>query len=389
VRGGLLFADELTGAAALEQKGQTDQAIALYRGWLEANKPGAEWDRVLLHTVDLLPDPLAAAALLQGSIPKLQSNGDTHTAYIELAHLEELLGNLADAQAAYQQASLVPGAKDYESLLRSAALYLQLGDVEKASAQARAILEICQEQSIVTAARVLLAQTYAAQGDTARARSLLESLLAAGTSDSLTPPELLQLHDVCTALGFVDLADRSRNLLAGFPSSPEFLVASGKAQPYPSPTDLLGFQSQPYLDGGGVTPAGGAPGGVVTPAGVTPAATVGSDTPQKQPAVARSAGDTASLSTEGSGGTATAPSQRAATLPPSTMIQIGSYQDRTNAEYRLKDLSNAGFPGKILTARRNGTTYYKVVVPNVAPADSQTYLIRLKDKGFEGFLLSD
>jgi hypothetical protein len=329
--------DELAKAAQLENNGHTAEAFALYQAWLESNPPGTTWDGVLLHSVDLAASPADARALLVRSVSKLQSPASRHAAYLDLARLQTLLGDIEAAQRAFQDASLVPGLKDYRSLLASANALLQLGEVDKAGAQATIVIETCPDAATQVQAKVLLARTLVASGKDAQARAVAEELLSNGTSSLLSPRELFQLHRISVDLGASNLEAEAAELLAQYPKSPEYLILAGKAARYPAPSIMLGFQATPYL----LSPTG---------------------TPQ-----------------------ASAP--RDSSSSRTIVIQIGSYLDQANAEYRLQDLEDAGFHGEIVEASLDGTSYYRVVVPDVAVSDSQNELVRLKEKGFEGFLL--
>ena len=350
-----LAADDLQKAQSLEKSGQTAEAVSLYEKWLQSSPASAAWDRTLLHTAELMTDPSQAVATLLGGLPKLTTETARHEVYVRVGRLDELLGDWTGAQESFQNASLVPGPKDFESLLQSARILIQLGELPKASAQVRSIVAICQDPAIVAEAQVVLVRLDAISGRTSQAETEITKLLDG--SVGLSPQSLAELYDAAARLGLSKQQTQIRAALkTRYPQSPESSVIDGKTPAFPSPARLLGFSQSPYGD-----------------------------------AAAPPAGSTALGSTVS--GPATSVEQPAAGNPAKGQqtvdVQIGSYRDHTNAEYRLQDLQNAGFTGTILKAEIGGSTYYKVVIPSVPLAQSQEVLTKLKVKGFEGFLLYD
>jgi tetratricopeptide (TPR) repeat protein len=69
-------------------------------------------------------------------------------------------------------------------------------------------------------------------------------------------------------------------------------------------------------------------------------------------------------------------------------VQTGSFVIKENAEYMVSDLSDAGFNAEILSTFINDTLYYKVVIGSFKNnEEANRELIRVKEAGFEGFLL--
>lgn len=351
-----LVADDLQKAETLEKSGHPAEAIGLYQKWLRSSPASAAWDKTLLHTAELMTDPSEAVATLLGGLPKLTTETARHEVYVRVGRLDELLGDWTGAQESFQNASLVPGPKDFESLLQSARILLQLGELPKASAQVRSIVTICQDPAIVAAAQVVLVRLDAISGRASEAETQITKLLVGLVE--LSPQSLAELYDAAARLGLSKQQALIRTALkTRYPQSPESSVVDGKTPAFPSPARLLGFSQSPYGDA------------TAPPAGSTALGSTGSEA-------------TASIN------------ETAAVTPAngkhqSVDVQIGSYRDHTNAEYRLQDLENAGFTGKILKANIGGSTYYKVVIPNVLLSRSQEVLTKLKVKGFEGFLLYD
>ncbi|MBN2510688.1 MAG: SPOR domain-containing protein [Spirochaetales bacterium] len=70
---------------------------------------------------------------------------------------------------------------------------------------------------------------------------------------------------------------------------------------------------------------------------------------------------------------------------PEVLIQLGSFLERENAERHLSELADKGIEASIQEKTNNGVHYHITVVP--AGEDVQHTLLRLKEKGMEGFPL--
>jgi len=69
------------------------------------------------------------------------------------------------------------------------------------------------------------------------------------------------------------------------------------------------------------------------------------------------------------------------------VIQTGSYTVIDNAKSMVSTLEKKGFSAIIKEKIVRNTTYYTVVLPNIPKGKSQDFIIKLKDKGIEGFLV--
>lgn len=65
-------------------------------------------------------------------------------------------------------------------------------------------------------------------------------------------------------------------------------------------------------------------------------------------------------------------------------IQTGSFRDSENSEYMARDLTSLGFTAEILETPEG---YFKVFVPTEEQESVQEVVVRLKEHGYEGFLL--
>ena len=73
---------------------------------------------------------------------------------------------------------------------------------------------------------------------------------------------------------------------------------------------------------------------------------------------------------------------------PTALVQTGSFRDRENAEYMVRDLEASGFEAGIVEKQIGGTLYFRVVIGPLMTVDqAQAVLMKLKDASFEGVLL--
>jgi cell division septation protein DedD len=73
---------------------------------------------------------------------------------------------------------------------------------------------------------------------------------------------------------------------------------------------------------------------------------------------------------------------------PTALVQTGSFKDRENAEYMVRDLKASGFEAEVVEKQIGGTLYYRVVIgPLMTLEQAQSLLMKLKDSSYEGVLL--
>ncbi len=341
------WADELSDAQSLEKEGKTAEAVTAYEQWLSANKDAPDWGKVLLHTADIVSSPEGEVSLLATWLPSATDASLRHGILLRLAQTDELLGRLDRAQVYYEEASLVPGIRDRQSLLASASLLLELGHVEKASSQCRAILQLSDDPALRIESRVLLAQIDARSGRPEKAAEEIRTLLSGQDRSQLTPGEVLRLWRIASGGAMNDLAQACSDLLKSrYPASPEAALADSRATPYPTPSQ--------YLDNPDESSS------AAQPANMT-------------------SGAPAAQSESGSSHIKPGPDE-------SLVIQVGSYVDRSNAVFRLKDLMDSGFQGEIRAADVNGRRYYRVLVVDIPQGEGAELVARLRQKGFDGFI---
>ncbi len=354
---------------ALAADGDVEGALALYRQWLRANGEAQDFGRVLSRAADAAVEASDAMKLLAEFAPRVRDPAEREGLLERQASLLRLSGRIEDALVVQIGLPDTPAR-----LVERAGLCLELG----LAGEAEQILQRARESGdpeAAAAARVLLADVYLATERDAQAETELRGLLQDLPQTQAAPAALLALGEALRARGDARGAEEAlAQLKARFPTSPEALLAAGGGRRAALPMRLL-------------PPA-----------------------PQEQPAATEAAGParmTAGLPPASTGGqvsTLTAPptgaeGQVSTLTPPPTesneqaaarkvLVQAGSFRDPENARYFVRDLEARGFAARVVEKPQGEARYYRVLVgPEQSPQDAQALILRLKDAGYEGFLL--
>ncbi|MDR3200821.1 MAG: SPOR domain-containing protein [Spirochaetales bacterium] len=346
--------------AALEREKLGDRAGAAsaYEDWLKANPQSPEFTQVLFHAADIHPDLASSITLLE----KFQSVPPEKTTRSAIqgktATLCEISGDFVKAQKLYDEAYYAaPGEETFASLYRSARLLFELGETQKSEERARLVADQCKNPVTKKRAALLLTRITAAAGNPEEALRVVLRLTEDPADTTDNENIFLFIFTLADSLGRQPERTLALQRLAkDYPDTPEFRLASrsggqsGAVTPFPTPSALLNPLSPPE----------------------TPARTEGAAVPATS-----------------------APAASPAPAPPppppvAIAVQTGSFSVKENAEYMTRDLRKLGFNAEIReTPGRTGAPVYKVVVPlpQGGADESQHTLIRLKEKGVEGFLL--
>jgi tetratricopeptide (TPR) repeat protein len=346
-----LFGQETTGQNAPEQISPAEDLIELareyesagvfeksfgsYCSYLKKNLGMEDFEAVFIRAFSL---PIRVGVQLDCLYSLLENAEKSSHRYMVLektAQIEEFLGRLAEAQQHYEEAAfLIPEKRDFLSLFRSAFLLYELGFFERSFAQAKTIRSICNEQELVDDAVILSIRILYAQNKLSDAEALLATLHDGIDPESITADQLYNIHQLAVQLGMQDEAAAvSLMLETEYPKSvPAYLLDStehrSRVTDYPTPAALL--------------------------------SAVSDDLPEeKEPGTAY------------------------------TGVQTGSFIKREYAERMAAELKEKGFGAVITEKVTEGNHYHKVIVPVPENANPQKIIIRLKENGYEGFLLSD
>ncbi len=348
--------EELFGRAdALLAGGQPGSALALYREWLLANGEAQDFGRVLSRAADTAAEVSAALKLLAEFAPRVRDPAQREALLERESALLRLSGRIEEALVVQIGLPETPAR-----LVERAGLCLELGLTGEAEQILQRVRESVDPEA-AAAARVLLAGVYLATGRGAQAEAELRGLLQDLPQTQAVPGALLALSETLRERGDAQGADVAlAELKARFPASPEALLAAGDSRRAALPMRLL--PPAPALE-----PAG--------PAAQAPAPSAG----QAPPAAQAPAPSAAQAPAAESGG------QPAASM---ALVQAGSFRDQENARYLVSDLKARGFEARVVEKPLGETLYYRVVVgQEQSPQDAQALMLRLKDAGYEGFLL--
>lgn len=323
-----------------------NKLAALAAAFLLAVSPASQAEEGGGPLADILKetDPQVFITEMKNLLPDVSSD-NLRQGLALLAVVEELFGSLDEARQHYLQAAFAgSGERDVPYMLHSAELLIELGGLEEAGTICKAVLNTADDPGLKESASVLTSRIAFLEGSAAQAWAALEPHVLP-MKENISAPALYWVYRLA------DLSNRDEEKAAAaqsirtkYPGSPEQLLIDGGAKEYPSPLTFFGllethtaFTKQ------------------VEPAEEPPSQT---DTPHDEE-------------------------------PRNIMIQTGSFTDRENAEYHVKDLSAEGFSAEIVTKTISGKVYHRVVIPDVPADESQEYLMRLKDRGYEGWPLYD
>lgn len=311
--------------------------------------------------------PEEALALIRTYLPIVQAGDQRHTLLLDMARIEEQQSKLQSAQLHYQSAAFAPsGAPDYQALFMSALLLIDFAEYDQALLQCRHVIRESSQETLRRRARLQEARILLLQGKSADAAESLDLLFE--QRESLSAEVLYGMHLLYAQLP-EDSSSRTsaiqRLLKESYPDSPEYGLLQKRVHRSPTPETALGITT---LEAGDAPDTGNTADAASTPAAAEDGTAV---------SIVES-----SASTEAEDGTA---EQAAAEKPKSRAIQTGSFQDAENAHYMQRELENRGFTAMVAQAEVNGTTFFRVLVPIAYGETEENIVLRLKEKGFEGY----
>jgi hypothetical protein len=265
------------------------------------------------------------------------SGADKHAAFLRLAKLLRLSGNIEKAAAAWTDAAFVePGKRDDDALLEAAYCFIAIGEMEKAEASIKTVLLTSTNSAALFRARYLAAQLQAFR---ASETALLMNL----AHDADYEPYKASIYYTIWTVAH-DERYKAR-LLLEYPSSPEALIVKGDPSAVATESAMwLLFPARELDSVASAAPA------VPQTAPTSP-----------PPPVATSA----SPATNG------------------TVLQTGLFSVELNARAQIAQLNAAGFQTLLQERTVNGRQYWAVVV--VPGVDVAQTMQQLKQKGFDSF----
>jgi len=313
-----------------------------------------------------LTDSVKVIAYLVSRAAKASNPSDKKLILSALADYEERLGLFTDARKHFNEAAFAdPAGRDDGYILDAARCALVSGDTEQAEGLVRAILLTSFSDPMLVRARVYSAWIQLAAGDAADALPQIRSC-AANTAFADFAPALL------FTLWWSDNDSGAKaRLLSDFSTSPEASIVRGEMRLSPAPFWYLMVRNGTLV------------------ADFAREGKAALDNTASPSAVQSSSADTASSSETTPAGSTTPSSAQASPAVQAGALwqQTGFFKGRDNAEELKGKLEKLGFKPVIREEKRpSGTIYFSVLVPEDA---SRTTEKRLKDAGFESYLLID
>jgi cell division protein FtsN len=385
-------------ARNLSAEGKLHDAAGAYAKWLAENAGHADFGLILIEAADSQLSIERALELLRVYTPRVQDPRQQELCRDSQIDLLEMLGRTEQALGLLRSFPPTP-----RWLYRQAQLLYQEGlaeEAEKSLEQALKALLIDENHQIDSnieleaRIRLLQARICSVQDRHGEADNLFQLLAAKYGGTEVGPGILLAYYEYLLAQGRNETANEQLEKLAReFPDSPELALARAAEgeetigyAPIPSrllPRDLAAPQERPGSD--------------QEPAEAR--ATVQSEQSTAQPRQTASQPEpqpvhkTSQLAAQSEQAAPSTASQLATKQPPqpqiqTVLVQTGSFRDRENAEYMVRDLKASGFETEIMEKQIGGTLYYRVVIGPLMTVDkAQAVLMKLKDAGFEGVLL--
>ncbi|MBN2533783.1 MAG: SPOR domain-containing protein [Spirochaetales bacterium] len=331
-------------AKKTEKENKIIDALNIYKTWLKENSGHEEFINTLQHVIHLESNGKDLLHFLYeiDSISKTQNEKIFIAETI--AQLEEFYGNFSRANEYYLYAyNNGTGDKRYLSLLSATQLLYKQGILDKSKEYLEIILEFIKDAEILVRAGILLSSVHIAMGDWDKARDNYILLIKHYKSTTMYPALLLGYLECLHIYGYEEEINKILEVFKEYyPSSPEYSLAllcagineEGSVSYYPSPSSFMNNSSN----------------------------NEDFDEPVKM--------DDKSVI---------------------VYIQTGSFVTLENAEDMVKELKKNNIKAIIREKKVNNTNYYCVLIESESskPEIINEYILKLKEAGFEGFLVTE
>lgn len=312
----------------LYEKGDYREAAERFEAWLSRNVNHTEFPRILDLYLDTLEDISAALTLLDELQEKTESAENAKLINLKRAFLLEMTGRVMEAQQAFEFANMRSTRRgDVGNFFHSIRLLISMGEFERAEAQTLAILTTAEDEILKNRAGLILSYIRFLNGKKDESASLLREVFPAY--------ERFELSDLYLLYKFAVLYDEkdiekiaADRIESKFGISLEAYELERRSSVFPEPS-LHYFEA---LNAGEEN-------------------TITADEEEK------------------------------------VRIQTGIFSKRSNAESLEEALRKEGFTAEIVRVEGESDSFFRVLSPEMPMKASQDYIIRLKEKGYEGFLL--
>ncbi len=316
-------------------------SLEAHKEWLRKNTEHNNYYTVLEKTITLFTNIDNVISFLKEQIQYLKTNSQRFQILHILGQYEKLSGDFESAQRHYQLASSFDkGVLGLKALFSSAYLLFQMGELDRCENQIKKILsnEEQLDNNTIKQTWLLYSNVLASKNKTVKAKQICD-MVYKKYEDSLSSQEVYILYSVSKNVGLNEIEKKTSDIIRKkYPQSPEYSLVYG------GPVEELVW-----------------PRFYLTPEKAT--------TKETQVQTESYNGEKEDQNNE------------------FVMIQIGSFTVIDNAKTMVSTLEKKGFSAVIKEKTVRQTIYYTVVLPKIPKGKSQEFLIKLKDKGIEGFLI--
>ena len=402
----------LVEARDLSERGKLQEAADTYTRWLAENGGHPDFGLILIEAADSQISVERALELLRIYTPRVQDPGQRELCRSSQIDLLEMLGRTEQALGLLRSFPTTP-----RWLYRQAQLLYQEGLVQEAEKSLQQALKALlsddkgeidkdpENSELEARIRLLQARIFIVQDRGKEAENLFNLLSAKYGDTALGPGILLAHYEYLLAQGRKEAAEKQLQALARkFPDSPELALAQAEEgrtdegeqrigyAPIPSrllPTDLALPRPDNGLETDRESPISRSP--TVEPEQspeLEPPETVAPSEPPATVQTGAAAQPAAQLAAAAQTQATAEDQPEVQPSSPTALVQTGSFRDRENAQYMVRDLKVSGFEAGIVEKRIGTTLYYRVVIgPLMTVEQAQAVLMQLKDASFEGVLL--
>lgn len=327
-----VFAEEnqdlLKEATELQRNGAHLEAEPLFSRWLKENVNKPLFPEVLEQYFHSVTDLEKAVLTLKELREDCTVGENSKAIFYYLAFAEEMTGNIEKARQSFEFSNMrSTNSADVYNFFHSIRLLIAMGEFERAEAQTKAVFTTSVEPDVKNRSRLYLAYILYLLGREKEGKTFLEE----------APLEIqaMNIRDVYFLQRIASLYH-----LEGL----EGRVAKHIENTYGESIEAHLLQENPYVS-------------------------IGPSLHFYQ-----------TTSVSGTTGPDKADDN-------TVRIQTGIFANRNNASLLVTALADKGFTASIEELQKKEETLFRVVLPWIAADDSQDYIIRLKEQGFEGFLL--
>ncbi len=313
-----------------------ERTVAEQLAWLDANRGDPQTALVLRRLSQQITDPVAASDTI---LKYLDLVDDDREKSILASTAGRILLSVYDFDRAEEAFAIAISADplDWNAYISRSLALQEIGLAAETVPLLTQVILHADSVTLQRRAAILRTRAFLLTGEIERALDHAASLVSGDDYFGIGPQAFYLAREAALAADDPILLERAGTVLAEtFGESPEQGLISGRITSLPVPSRILsGF-------GGGVT------------AGIT-------REPEREK-----------------------PPEPTPETRIVTAIQTGSFRDAENARYMARDLGTLGFTAIVQESTQG---FFRVLVPVSDQPAIQNIVVRLKERGYEGFLL--